>query len=385
MRTDRQGAPTPAPVATVDRSGYRLSAVTGADTVGGAEHFLGYLLDALPAGVGCTVIGPDEVVLDAVTRSGRSGLVRSAMDVRSMVRALRLAAPDIVLVNLPTFSSCRPAVVAALALRLPVVLVDHLPVPTLGWRGRLVQRLMTATCAARVGVGRRSSRLVEHYVGLAPGTVLTIANGVPVADSGPPTPYRSGRTTPVLGALCRLEWHKGVDVLLHALVHLPGVRLDVAGTGSQRAALEQLAQTLGVDHRVSFLGWLSDQQAFFDGIDALVLPSRHEAMPLAVLEAMHAGLPVIASRVGSLDEVVIPETTGLLVQPEDPVELASACRRLLYDDALRQRLGRAARARAVEHFSDSVMASSYDLLHRTVLRRRGRLPGWAAPRSGRRR
>jgi glycosyltransferase involved in cell wall biosynthesis len=335
--------------------------------VGGAEQFLAYLLGALSPTIDATVIGASPTVV-AMVAGPRVTAVVSPMSVLTVRKLLRSRSPDLLHANLSAFTSCRPAVLAALTLRLPVVLVDHLPAPGLSWRGRLLQRLMTRACSARVAVGEQSSRLVEHYGGLSPGTVLSIPNGVP----GPATAIvHPTRDRPVLGTLCRLEQQKAVDVLLQALAGLPDVQLYVAGDGSQRAHLEALASQLQLNERVRFLGWVTNAYKFFQDIDVLVVPSRNEAMPLAVLEAMHASLPVIASRVGSLDEVVVDGGTGLLVEADDVAGLSSACRTLIEDPELRQRLGEAARARAVERFSDTAMAASYDALYRRVLGGRG--------------
>jgi glycosyltransferase involved in cell wall biosynthesis len=341
--------------------------VTDAQEFGGAERFLANLLGALPGDVDVTVLATSPVVLARVAdaRPGTSVEVvdDTAGDFR---RALRRVAPDVVHLNLIAFPSCRRAAVAAVSLGLPFVLVDHLPTPGLTWRGRAVQRLLTRSSAARVAVGRTAAQDVERYGGLRPGTVQVVPNGVPDPGCGSLDPRRPRL---VLGTLGRLEHQKGLDVLLEALVSVPDADLVVAGDGSQRAALEDLAAELGVAGRVRFLGPVGSPCALLGSVHALAQPSRWEAMPLAVLEAMHCGLPVVATDVGDLGDVVQDGRTGLVVDAEDAEGLAAACRELV-DPFVRERLGRAARVRARESFSVGAMAASYDEVYRRAAARR---------------
>jgi glycosyltransferase involved in cell wall biosynthesis len=102
--------------------------------------------------------------------------------------------------------------------------------------------------------------------------------------------------------------------------------------------------------------------------DIFALPSRFEGFPLAVVEAMLAGLPVVASDVGSVGEAVIPDETGLLVDPDDVDRLAAALQRLLGDEAERQRLGQAGRQLALARFGADGMAQAYMELYRELVR-----------------
>jgi glycosyltransferase involved in cell wall biosynthesis len=341
--------------------------VTDAREFGGAERFLANLLGALPGDVAVTVLATSPVVLARVA-DARPGTSAELVEDRAgpFRRALRRAAPDVVHLNLIAFPSCRRAAAAAVSLGLPFVLVDHLPNPGLTWRGRAVQRLLTRSSAARVAVGRTAARDVERYGGLRPGTVQVIPNGVPDPGCGV-LDRRTSRL--VLGTLGRLEPQKGVDVLLRALVAVPDAELVVAGDGSQRTALEDLAAELGVAGRVRFLGAVDSPCALLGSVHALVQPSRWEAMPLAVLEAMHCGVPVVATNVGDLGDVVQDGRTGFVVAAEDPVVLAAACRDLA-DPLVRERLGHNARVRARESYSVAAMAASYDAAYRRAAARR---------------
>lgn len=344
-------------------TGYALALVTDSVEVGGAEVFLRHLAGALPVDVTVHVVARDAAVAASVTqaRAGTTATVVPA-GVRPALRALRAARPDVVHVNLTAFASCRDTLVAGLLLRLPVVLVDHLPTPGLTWRGRAVQRLMTRRASARVAVGERASRLVERYGGLRAGSVGTIMNGVPMPAQRIPPP---GAVPCVIGLLGRLEPQKGVDLALRALADLPDLRLVVQGSGREAAALAALAAELGVQDRVRFLPGASGTERFWEEVDVLLLPSRAEALPLVVLEALAHGRPVVATDVGSVAEVVDDEV-GRLVPPEDVPALVRAVRQLAEDHALRRRMGEAARARSAS-YDVTRTAEAYDRLYREVL------------------
>lgn len=170
---------------------------------------------------------------------------------------------------------------------------------------------------------------------------------VPLRAPGPPGRLR-------LACVGSLEPYKGHAVLLEALARIDP-RLDVvaelAGDGPARAALERAAIGLDVAHRVRFLGPLArpDVDALLARSDAFVLPSvvtpsgKCEGLPVAIMEAMAAGLPVVASAISGVPELVRHEDTGLLVEQRDPDGLAAAIQRLAADPGLRRRLGRRGR------------------------------------------
>jgi glycosyltransferase involved in cell wall biosynthesis len=161
----------------------------------------------------------------------------------------------------------------------------------------------------------------------------------------------------VLLAVCRLTGQKGVDVALRALPaireRVPDASLVVLGEGPERGALEALARDLGVADAVYLPGRVPDVTAWLRRADALVHPARWEGFGLALLEAMLSSLPVVATRVSAIPEIVADGETGLLVPPDDPFALADATVRAL---AGRDRLGAAGLARARERFSVERMA-----------------------------
>ena len=147
-------------------------------------------------------------------------------------------------------------------------------------------------------------------------------------------------------AVGRLDRYKGVIELLKAARILidEGIRIRVrlAGEGPQREALEEAAREMGIQDNVDFLGWVPlfpDLQQEYRSTDVFVLPSYTEGFPKVVLEAMCNGVPVVATRVGSLADIVRDGRNGLLVEPRNPVGLAGAIRRLLAEEKLRQEIG----------------------------------------------
>src|SRR5207253_8510070 len=178
----------------------------------------------------------------------------------------------------------------------------------------------------------------------------------------------------VLLAVCRLEPQKGVDVAIRALRDVPGAHLVVLGEGPQRAELEQLARE--VDVPVYLPGRVPDVTAWLRRADVLVHPVRWEGFGLALLEAMLASLPVVATRVSSIPEIVVDGETGVLVPPDDPAALASALNRVLADPS---DYGERGRARARAEFSVARMTQRTLAVYETALRRTGGLTPSHAP------
>jgi len=178
----------------------------------------------------------------------------------------------------------------------------------------------------------------------------------------------------VVGTVCRLTPVKGIEYLIRA----SGIRrknhgyqqgrLVIVGDGPLRPILEDLAREVGIADDTLFLGARTDVYDLMAAFDALALPSLHEGIPMVVLEAMAIGVPIIASRVGGIPEIVDDGQEALLVPAQEPDALALAIDALAQDAALRDRLRTAARARVESQFSiDSTAAMTGDL-YRTIFR-----------------
>jgi glycosyltransferase involved in cell wall biosynthesis len=180
-----------------------------------------------------------------------------------------------------------------------------------------------------------------------------------------------------VGSVGRLdEPVKGYSVLLSAFrivaAERPRTVCLVAGGGAAEAALRAAADAAGLSARLRFLGERQDIPEFLQALDLYVQPSRLEGFGLAALEAMAAGLPVVASRTGGLPEVIEDKVTGDLVAPGDPGALAAAVLALLADPARRASYGAQGARRAAERFPLQKMVHAWADLYRAVLRERGR-------------
>ena len=156
----------------------------------------------------------------------------------------------------------------------------------------------------------------------------------------------------IFGTAARLEPVKNISLLIRAFAKLaktdPSVRLQIAGDGAEFGALAELTRALGVEENVQFLGWRMDLRRVLSNWHCFVLPSLSEGFGLAALEAMAAGLPVIASCVGGLRELIADRSNGLHVAPNNVDELTAAMKELRTHPELCETLGRAARRRAAD-------------------------------------
>jgi glycosyltransferase involved in cell wall biosynthesis len=224
---------------------------------------------------------------------------------------------------------------------------------------RFVERALTGRTGRVVAITHALARFLVDRVGLPPAKVTTIHYGLdelPTAwGTNPPDPVRDD--VPLLLAVCRLEPQKGVDVAVRALARLravePEAELVVLGEGPDRTRLESLARELDVP--VHLLGRVPDVTAWLRRADVLVHPARWEGFGLALLEAMLARLPIVATNVSSIPEIVADGETGLLVPPDDPAALAEALSRVLADPGT---FGAAGRERAGTAFSVGRMADA---------------------------
>jgi glycosyltransferase involved in cell wall biosynthesis len=214
---------------------------------------------------------------------------------------------------------------------------------------RVADRLMEPLTTVTICVSEN-----ELAAGLEAGTCsaegsVVIRNAVDVAAA---PRSRHDRGVPRLIAVGRLKAPKDFLTLIRAFAELPDGSFEglIVGDGPDRAPVEAEIRRLGLDGRVRLAGERSDVPALLADSDVFVLSSRSEGLPVSVLEAMAAGLPVVASDVGGLRELVVDGETGLLIPPGDATALAAALSHLIEDRDLRPALGAAGRARAEELF-----------------------------------
>jgi len=205
------------------------------------------------------------------------------------------------------------------------------------------------------------------------GVDLRVFRPRPSAAGGPALGGREARSEVVIGAVARLSREKGLHYLLDAFEVVAGrhpeARLVLAGEGPDRHRLERLAERLGLADRVRFLGEVPHEQVpqVLQGLDVFAMPSTYEGFGVAALEAEAMEVPVVASRIHGIPDVVVDSETGLLVPPRDRQALAAALERLVSDDDLRRRLGRAARAFVAEHYSWEENTAQMEALYQAAL------------------
>jgi glycosyltransferase involved in cell wall biosynthesis len=207
-----------------------------------------------------------------------------------------------------------------------------------------------------IAVAELQARYLAEKEGVDPSRITVIRNGVDMAGYAPDgerirrgQAHRAGLLNggagPLIGHVAALRPEKGHDVLFQAMGRLlqahPGVRLAVVGDGPERPRLQALAGELGLGHVVRFVGARDDVADWLQAFDIVVLPSHPsvETLPLSLMEAMAAGRPVVASRVGSVEELVVDGVTGSLVPPGDVPSLSGALLRLVGDRRLREAYG----------------------------------------------
>lgn len=211
---------------------------------------------------------------------------------------------------------------------------------------------------ARLGTVIVPSSAMADYlvsVGLPRTRLVVIPSGIDaVPEPAPDRPPNSGPVKVI--TVANLEVWKGVDLLIEALAQVDEpVTLDVYGDGTERARLEAQAAARGV--AATFHGHRPDVRSQLSEADLFVLPSRAENLPVSILEAMAAGLPVVATRAGGVPELVDDGVTGLLARPDDAGSLAAAIAALVGDAARRRRYGDAGRTRARDQFPTEAVAA----------------------------
>jgi glycosyltransferase involved in cell wall biosynthesis len=236
-----------------------------------------------------------------------------------------------------------------------------------------VERRLISTSRAITAVSTAAARQVCELLPGQTGPVDVTWNGVDTALFGPWDSRSAARRR--LLFVGRIAPGKGLPDLLQALgvvaAQCPNVVLSIVGDGPLRKQAARQVARYGLGERVEFLGYVRSREALctlYQEAWALVLPSYHESLPTVLLEAMASGTPVIATRVGSVPDIIVHGENGLLVSPGAPGELAEAICRLLGDVALGHRLGAEARRTVVQRFSWQIVGDRYLERYRTLLR-----------------
>ncbi|MDZ7640157.1 MAG: glycosyltransferase family 4 protein [Bryobacterales bacterium] len=354
--------------------------ITRADAVGGATiHVRDLAREMIARGHQVTVlVGGEGPVTRQLAAAGvpyqslrhlRRSIhpVRDLLAVREMVSALRQLRPE--LVSAHTAKAGLVARAACARLRVPAIYTPHgwtigsrispLAGPLFG----LVERLAARWSAAIVCVCDAERRLaLENGIG-PPNRLRLIYNGMPDIAMD----MRADPTGEPVRILCvaRMEAPKDHQTLFEALAALRwhSWNLELVGDGPLELKLRVLAEALNIDDRIEWAGYLPDPAPALEKAQLFVLASCSEAFPRSILEAMRAGLPVVATDVGGVREAVAEDESGILVPANDPEAMANALDLLLTSGALRQRMGEMGRHIFEERFRFERMADETAALY----------------------
>jgi glycosyltransferase involved in cell wall biosynthesis len=303
--------------------------------------------------------------------------LRNPMDLSRLMKYIRQQRPDIVHTQLE--ASDILGTLAARLLRIPSLATLHtMDAPAVKTRKRgkdFLRWHVLQRFAQRVIVVSESTR--RHYLdlGITNEKMLTMYNGIDLdrfigvsqgnisktAFMGLPCDSR------ILTTVAVLREPKGIQYMLQALpgllAQLPNLFYAIVGDGEYREALEKLTVSLAIKDHVVFLGYHTDIPEILAVSDLFVHPSLLDALPTVLFEAMAVGVPIVASQVGGVPEIIDGEITGLLVPPGDPASLANACLRLLLDKSLSGRLTSAAREAVANRFDIRAQAAGLAALY----------------------
>lgn len=358
--------------------------VTRADSVGGASVHVRDLAAGM-RGLGHQVVvfvGGEGEVTDALRLKGvdfhplqylrrQLNPVLDWQALAELTVALREWKPDLLSVHTAKAGWIGRA--ASSRLGIPCVYTPH------GWsigdrlgafRGELytiAERIAAPWCEAIICVSEYGKQLaLTKRVGKAE-QLRVIRNGVINVPDGFRARPAAGNPVRLI-SVARFESPKDHSTLLQALARLgrDDWKLELIGSGPLQSAARDLAAALGLTRQIKFSGYLEDPSASLSDAHIFVLATRSEDLPRSIIEAMRAGLPVVASDVGGISELVTTEKTGILVPPRDGERLAEALTRLLRDGSLRQRLGDAGHLTFKGRFTFDRMLAETRLLYEEV-------------------
>ncbi len=358
---------------------------------GGVAMHVAALAQALPAhGWSVLVAGPAEAIVYPELEHAGVELVRlpigRALRPRpygSALRQLTRLAASVDLVHGHSSKAGAIARVAALRAHTPCVYTPHCYgfVGPVGAKRKLaataIEGALGRVTAATICVADEERRLAARYRVTPRERLHVVHNGCPpCADGAAPLPALAALAAegPLAACVTVLREQKGVDVFLDAaplvLERRPDARLAVVGNGDLRGPLEAQAAALGLGPRLRFVDFEPPAARALASLDVFVLPSRWEAFPISVLEALACGVPQVATAVGGTAEAVAEGVTGLLCPPEDAAALADRIVALLGDAERRERMAAASRARHAELFTLERMTVGTAEVYRSAFARR---------------
>jgi glycosyltransferase involved in cell wall biosynthesis len=268
---------------------------------------------------------------------------------------------------------------ASLGLRFPTVRVSTVHGFTGGdWRNRLYERMQRWSYSRFHSVVAVSGKLATELAASRKARKRThklqnawMATGVPLTPESARDALRLSPDVFSIGWVGRLSHEKGLDVLLDALSRLKDLafRLTVIGDGIERSRLQLRAKELGIDARISWPGVLLDAPRLMSAFDVFVISSRTEGTPITLFEAMHSGVPIVATSVGGVPDVV-SSGEAILVRSENPVELAMGIREVYERRAEARTRAARAKIRLESNFASMPWVEAYENIYKAAQARR---------------
>ncbi|HEV7179921.1 MAG TPA: glycosyltransferase [Candidatus Baltobacteraceae bacterium] len=361
-------------------------------TGGGAERFVAQLVPRISSREtesAIMTVYPSEIPLEVETASavdvlaiGRRGRYDAAFLPR-MIAAMRKWRPDVV--HTHGHNGTYWGRLAAIAAGVPaIVRTEHLPCdPIARIRGTAIaDRVLNAASAAILTFCAEQGRFLAAYEHFDPRKLVVIPNGIvhhPVPDAGAIAEGRRrlaiGDGTFAIFVLGNLHRHKNQRLAIEAIAAIAPevrerIRLFFVGEGADRAALTQLVHDRGLASYVEFLGFRSDVASILPGADLVLMPSLTEGMPLALLEAMSAGVPVVSTPWIGAHDLLGDGSLGTLSVDWDPASVADSVSRSMLDPGATRALAQRAQAVVRRDYDIAVIAQRHRELYRALLDRK---------------
>lgn len=352
----------------------RIAHVVGSLTYGGAENQVVKIVNGLDSGRFSKYLvtfvhktgGQNNLVAPDVVRYtvGKRG-IRKLLDLARFLRRERIQ-----IIQTHMYASNLIGSLAAWLAGTPVVITTEHGKNT--WKTRrhhLAERfVINPLVSVRVAVSKDILRIRMNKDHVPERKITFIPNCVDIPGE---RQCRAKKEETVIGTVGRLVPAKDYRTLLIAakgvIAAKPYVKFLLVGDGEEREMLEKTASSLNIASHVQFSGWQSDVGYYLDQIDLFVLSSITEGIPVALLEAMAKGVPVVATNVGGIPEVIENGLNGFLVQPGRPECLTNAILNMLDRKEARDRLGKAARATVMKSFAVTRICREYETLYNTLL------------------
>lgn len=358
-----------------------LHIITKAEHGGAQVHVLGLILNQLRQGHEVFLLtGTDGFLVDMATRAGAQTTVcheiihpiRPVHDLKAILKLrhrLQLLIPDIVHAH-----SSKAGILARIScklLRIPCVFTAHGWAFSEGaanskrWVGLAAEWLIALMGQRIINVSCYDMELAKRYKIGRPTQHCYIHNGLPDEKS------ELNCTKNTIIMVARFATPKRQDLLIKAFAAMENQQspLLLVGDGPQLQACKQLASNLGINNKVIFLGNSSEVPHLLRLANIFVLLSDHEGLPLTIIEAMRAGVPVVASNVGGIKELVEDGKTGyLLARDATPLHIAAILQKLLNNPHQARTMGVAGRQRFLAHFTEEHMMQNIDLVYKEALK-----------------